>query len=84
MKILSKEIMSTEQVESEMDYVFCSNDECGHKRYYNAEGQPHRENGPAVEYTDGDKYWYLNGNPHREGGSVGSMSIQEALTFRRE
>ena len=26
----------------------------------------HREDGPAVEYFDGTKYWYLNGKRHRE------------------
>jgi hypothetical protein len=28
----------------------------------------HREDGPAVEYADGDKAWYLNGEIHREDG----------------
>ena len=28
----------------------------------------HREDGPAVEYPDGDKAWYLNGLLHREDG----------------
>jgi len=28
----------------------------------------HREDGPAVECTNGDKAWYLNGELHREGG----------------
>ena len=28
----------------------------------------HREDGPAVEYADGGKYWYLNGKLHREDG----------------
>ncbi|NBR07558.1 MAG: hypothetical protein EBT92_17580 [Planctomycetes bacterium] len=28
----------------------------------------HREDGPAVEYTDGYKSWYLNGKQHREDG----------------
>ena len=23
--------------------------------------KPHREDGPAVEYANGTKYWYLNG-----------------------
>ena len=36
--------------------------------YRNAEGQLHREDGPAVEYVDGDKVWYLNGQLHREDG----------------
>ena len=30
--------------------------------------KPHREDGPAVEYSDGDKAWYLNGKRHREDG----------------
>ena len=28
----------------------------------------HREDGPAVEWRDGDKYWYINGERHREDG----------------
>ena len=33
----------------------------GTKRYYNENNQLHREDGPAIEYADGDKYWYING-----------------------
>ena len=36
--------------------------------WYNLEGNYHRENGPAIEYADGDKYWYMNGKLHREDG----------------
>ena len=28
----------------------------------------HREDGPAIEWNDGDKSWYLNGKYHREDG----------------
>lgn len=28
----------------------------------------HREDGPAVEYLNGDKYWYIDGKLHREDG----------------
>ena len=28
----------------------------------------HRENGPAVEYSNGDKFWYQNDQLHRENG----------------
>jgi len=28
----------------------------------------HREDGPALELANGDKYWYLNGKRHREDG----------------
>jgi len=31
-------------------------------------GQLHREDGPAVEWPDGDNSWYLNGVLHREDG----------------
>jgi hypothetical protein len=38
------------------------------KRCYNESGQLHKEDGPAVEYTDGYKCWWLNGEKHREDG----------------
>jgi len=28
----------------------------------------HRENGPAIIWSNGDKNWYINGNLHREDG----------------
>ena len=28
----------------------------------------HRENGPAIEYADGDKFWHQNGLLHRTDG----------------
>jgi len=31
-------------------------------------GEFHRENGPAIEYPDGDKVWYQYGQLHREDG----------------
>ena len=43
-------------------------DMCGTRRYYNSAGQLHRENGPAVEWPDGDKLWYQNGQLHRTDG----------------
>jgi hypothetical protein len=30
--------------------------------------QLHREDGPAIEHSDGTKHWYLNGKRHREDG----------------
>ncbi len=41
----------------------------GTRRYYNRAGQLHRENGPAVEYANGDKFWYQNDQCHRTDGS---------------
>ena len=36
--------------------------------YYNNLNQLHREDGPAIELTNGDKSWYLNNLCHREDG----------------
>jgi cytoplasmic iron level regulating protein YaaA (DUF328/UPF0246 family) len=36
-------------------------DEKGTIKWYNEKGKLHREDGPAIEFWDGDKYWYLNG-----------------------
>ena len=43
-------------------------DEYGTIRYRNEQGQLHREDGPAIECANGDKYWYLNDKLHREDG----------------
>ena len=29
--------------------------------------QLHYEDGPAVEYANGTRFWYVNGHPHRVG-----------------
>ncbi len=44
--------------------IFNQND----KIHYNDENQIHRDNGPAVEYEDGSKFWYQNGKNHRLDG----------------
>jgi hypothetical protein len=44
-------------------------DEVGSKRWYDDDGEFHREDGPAVEfYDDGDKGWFNHGKLHREDG----------------
>jgi protein associated with RNAse G/E len=39
-------------------------------RHYKQDGSYilHREGGPAVEYTNGNKWWYRYGKHHREDG----------------
>jgi hypothetical protein len=39
----------------------------GFKRYYK-NNLLHREDGPALEYANRDKFWYLNGKSHRLDG----------------
>ena len=51
-------------------------DAAGTRRYYNAAGQLHREDGPAVETTIFKK-WYQNGQPHRIGGPAIALAHGE-------
>lgn len=46
----------------------CEIDKYGNKRWYNAVGQFHREDGPAIEHPSGYSGWFLNGKRHREDG----------------
>jgi hypothetical protein len=36
--------------------------------WFNFAGERHREDGPAIEWSDGTKFWYLNDRLHREDG----------------
>jgi len=44
--------------------------EYGTKRHYSDRNMEilHREDGPAIEYTNGRKAWFINGEYHREDG----------------
>ena len=37
-------------------------------KYYCVNNVLHREDGPAIEYSNGGKQWYKNGQCHREDG----------------
>lgn len=43
-------------------------DTSGNARWKNSHGYLHREDGPAIEYSDGAKEWWVNGKRHREDG----------------
>jgi hypothetical protein len=43
-------------------------DENGDKYWRNKKGKLHRIDGPAIELTNGTKYWYQNGVLHRIDG----------------
>ena len=45
-------------------------DSSGNRFYRNAASQPHRIGGPAIEFTDGSKFWYQNGKLHRIDGAA--------------
>jgi hypothetical protein len=38
-----------------------------HYKFYYLNGEPHREDGPAIE-TDIQQCWFINGKRHREDG----------------
>ena len=40
----------------------------GGNKYWYLNGELHREDGPACEFSDGSKEWYKNGARHREDG----------------
>jgi hypothetical protein len=40
----------------------------GRTEWYNESGILHREDGPAVEFSNGEKRWYINGKLHRTDG----------------
>jgi hypothetical protein len=46
--------------------------ETGTQRWYNEKGELHRDDGPAIIYPNGDKYFYQNGKlrvvHYAEGG----------------
>jgi hypothetical protein len=44
-------------------------------------GKRHREDGPAVEYSDGDKSWWINGNLHREDGPAIEYSDEDKYWY---
>ena len=58
----------TEAALFELLSLECHVDSYGDVYYYNALGQLHREYGPAVEYSDGDREWRQNGQLHRLDG----------------
>ena len=48
--------------------------------YRNANGLLHREDGPAIEWDNGDKSWYFNGLLYREDGPV--IECADGTTFQ--
>ena len=55
----------------------------GNKSYYKDKEMTilHREDGPAFEYTDGEKYWYLNGKELTEAEFIRQTSPEIILTM---
>jgi len=50
------------------DKIECATSPDGNSKCWYLNGDPHREDGPAYENTNGDKEWWINGELHREDG----------------
>jgi hypothetical protein len=60
----------------------CKIDKAGDKVWRTREGQLHRDNGPAIEYTTGDKFWYQNGERHRTYGPAIELADGGAVWYK--
>ena len=56
-------------------------DSYGNRLYYNSAGKWHRENGPAIEWSNGTKSWYQNGKRHRIDGAAIEYSDGDKVWF---
>ena len=52
------------------------------KRYY-WQGKLHRQDGPAMEWADGDYVWFLNDERHREDGPALNFSASSSRDYYR-
>ena len=50
-----------EYIARHLDFTGCLIDKDNHIAWFKI-GKFHREDGPACEWYDGDKWWYLNGD----------------------
>jgi hypothetical protein len=50
------------------NYVNIYKSALGCTYYVDAQYNYHRTDGPAVEYSSGEKHWYVNGKRHRTDG----------------
>ena len=48
-------------------------------KFWYLNGKRHREDGPAIEYSDGGKSWYLNGKEVTEEAVMGKVNRKKAM-----
>jgi len=56
-------------------------DRYGNKRWFNSQGEIHRDDGPAEMDPHGYKAWYQNGQFHREDGPAAEMADGRKFWF---
>jgi hypothetical protein len=52
--------------------------------YHNYDKILHREDGPAIEYSEGDKCWYQNNKRHREDGPAIEFSTGTKCWYQND
>jgi len=58
-------------------------DERGNKIYKNSKAQINRDDGPAIEWTDGTKHWYKEGERHRLDGPACECSNGNKVWYKK-
>ena len=58
----------------------CRVHKCGHKYWY-LNGRLHREDGPAIEYTNGESHWVVHSKSHRLDGPAVILANGETKWF---
>ena len=53
----------------------------GTKRWF-LNGKRHREDGPAIEFADGNKYWYLNNTKYTEAEWKAKLNPVKELSVK--
>jgi hypothetical protein len=53
-------------------------------KYLNEDNDLHRLDGPAEEYSEGEKYWYKDGSYHREDGPAIEEKNYKAYYYNGE
>ena len=63
---------------------YIETDEYGTKTYHSDEKMTniHREDGPAREYADGDKFWYIDGNSVTEEEHADYFNLPSKKTIK--
>ena len=51
-------------------------------KFWSLNGKYHREDGPAIEWYDGDKNWYLNGTEYTEAEWKAKLNPVKELSVK--
>jgi hypothetical protein len=77
-----KDLPINKEKELKEEWPKCTIDERGSKIWKNKEGEYHRDDGPAIEYIDGDKEWFINGKLHREDGPAVEFANGDKIWYK--